>query len=293
MSTTPSGRVGRGGHVRPGRARHLLAIAALTMGLLAAFGAPVPARAAAAGRAGGPAIATPPPAFGQQGPPIWLPLRRDLNGGDIKVGCTYDSHGSQFGYECGGHHDRWALDLLATTGTPVYAAGKGYATNLTGRSGGGGFGNVIQVDHGGGVVTIYGHLSKVLIAPQGQWVDQNTLIGLVGSTGTSSAPHLHFEKRNLVYGAAVDPGPLQACRMGVIVRYPNAAGPITWKGLPWGAIHIASDGTNCAPKPAPTPVTPAVPSAGEGELTPAAIWLAVADVGNQFVASLARLAGPA
>lgn len=184
---------------------------------------------------------------GQFGPPQWLPLRHDLDGADITVGCTYLSEGSQFGYECAGHHDRWALDLLASTGTPVYAAGKGFATDLTGKPGGSGYGNVVQVDHGGGTITLYGHLSKVLIAPAGQWVDQDTVIGLVGSTGTSSASHLHFERRSTTFDVAVDPGTLLACRLGELVRYPEAAGSPTWKGVPWGKLHVASDGTTCAP----------------------------------------------
>ena len=192
------------------------------------------------------------------GPPRWLPLRHDLNGGDIEVGCTYDSHGSQFGYECSGHHDRWALDLIASRGTPVYAAGKGWATNLTGGRGGSGYGNVVSVDHRFGISTLYGHLSKILIKPGGQWVDQNTIIGLVGSTGTSSAPHLHFEERNALLKQAIDPGSLMACRAGFLVPYPQHAGEPTWKGLPWGKIHVGSDGTACG-NPDGTPIrTPKV-----------------------------------
>jgi murein DD-endopeptidase MepM/ murein hydrolase activator NlpD len=250
MSTRLSRRVGRGGHEPTGRARlrpPLLTAALLcASALVATTGAPVQA---SSGRAADAPVATPPPPFGAQGPPTWFPLRHDLGGGDIEVGCTYRSHGSGFGYECGGHHDRWALDLIAAQGTPAYAAGRGFATDLTGRSGGSGFGNVVQVDHGQGVVTIYGHLSKVLVPAGGAWVDEDTVIGLVGSTGSSSTPHLHFEKRNLIYDVSVDPGPLQACRMGVLVRYPDAAGPRTWEGLSWGQITAASDGTDCAEAP--------------------------------------------
>lgn len=183
---------------------------------------------------------------GTYGPPAWLPLRADLDGSTIIVGCTYQSHGSAFGYECSGHHDRWAIDFLASAGTPVHSAGKGFATDLTGRPGGGGFGNVVQVDHGNGDITLYGHLTEVLLPPGGAWVDEDTTIGTVGSTGSSSADHLHYERRNLALDASIDPGPLLACRGGLAIRYPEAGGAPSWKGLSWGAMTVISEGTDCA-----------------------------------------------
>ena len=191
---------------------------------------------------------------GVYGPPEWLPLRRDLTGGEVIVGCTYDSHGSAHGYECAGHHDRWALDFIADTGTPVYAAGAGFATDLTGKPGGSGFGNVIRIDHGFGVATVYAHLSKVLIPPEGEWVDQDTLLGLVGMTGSASAPHLHFEEfavpsaeQSGYYDqSSVDPGPLWGCRSNFLVAYPQVAGFDSWQGLPWGSLTVGSNGSSCA-----------------------------------------------
>lgn len=194
---------------------------------------------------------------GVYGSPVWLPLRTDLGGTEVKVGCTFDSHGSEFGYECAGHHDRWAIDLIAAKGTPVYAAGAGFATDITGQPGGSGFGNAVRVDHGFGISTIYGHLAGVAVPPEGEWVDETTPLGMVGSTGSSSTPHLHFEKVALPDGAtrvgqeqSVDPGPLFACRAGFLVSYPQVAGRDTWKGVPWGAFTVASDGSGCRRAPA-------------------------------------------
>ena len=65
-----------------------------------------------------------------------------------------------------------------------------------------GYGNVILIDHGNGVVTLYAHQSQ-LIAGSGQRVARGEVIGLVGSTGHSTGPHLHFEVR--VNGVAYDP----------------------------------------------------------------------------------------
>ncbi|MCU1497890.1 MAG: hypothetical protein JWM47_1843 [Acidimicrobiales bacterium] len=184
--------------------------------------------------------------------PVWLPLRRNVDGGLIKVGCTFQSHGSPFGYECGGHHDRWALDLMADAGTPVYAAGAGFATNASGARGGSGYGNNVRIDHGNGLQTIYAHLSAVLVPAEGAWVDEDSEIGLVGSTGSSSADHLHYEvRRTMPDGSvtSVDPGPLKACVMGMAVSYPQDRGQSSWKGLPWGAFTVFSDGTDCATRP--------------------------------------------
>ncbi len=201
--------------------------------------------------------------------PEWLPLRRGLDGGELKVGCTHRSTGSQFGYSCGGHHSYWALDLMADQGTPAYAAGRGFATNGTGRGGSSGYGNVVRIDHGNGVESIYAHLSEVLIPDEGAWVDEETVVGLIGSTGVSSAPHLHFEVRKpLVPGAtaeATDPGPLKACVLATEVQYPAIRGYDSWVGLAWGSFTVFSDGTRCSPAGlSPAGAAPA-PKVGSGQ----------------------------
>lgn len=190
----------------------------------------------------------------QYSPPEWLPFRAGA-GGDIRVGCTYRSTGTQGGYECGGYHPVWAIDFGAPTGTPVYAAGAGWATVYsdvaTCRSDGG-YGRAVVVDHGAGVRTIYAHLSVISINRSGQQVTPATKIGEVGNTGSSTCnfPHLHFERFvSGPWSGAVDPGPLKACHGPTQVSYPQVWGRATWEGIPWGLGTVASDGTGCVADP--------------------------------------------
>ncbi len=82
-------------------------------------------------------------------------------------------------------------DYPADRGTPVAVAGDGVVT-FAGRQRG--YGNVIYVDHGGGVVTLYGHLRRIE-TKKGATVTAGERIGQVGSTGRATGPHLHFEVR--------------------------------------------------------------------------------------------------
>lgn len=84
----------------------------------------------------------------------------------------------------------WGMDFTAPTGTPIYATGDGKVT--TQKNSRSGYGNHIIIDHGYGYETLYGHMSKVEVR-RGQKVKRGDVIGYVGSTGRSTAPHLHYE----------------------------------------------------------------------------------------------------
>lgn len=93
------------------------------------------------------------------------------------------------------------IDIAAPSGTPIVAAESGTVIS-TGWLGG--YGLTIMVDHGGGIVTLYAHNSSVT-ASRGQQVARGQTIALMGSTGNSTGPHLHFEVRS--NGSYVDPLP--------------------------------------------------------------------------------------
>ncbi len=82
------------------------------------------------------------------------------------------------------------IDFTAPTGTEVYAAGDGTVADID-RSGRG-YGNIVIIDHGFGYKTSYSHLDKINVRA-GQRIKRKDVIGLVGSTGLSVAPHLHYE----------------------------------------------------------------------------------------------------
>lgn len=94
------------------------------------------------------------------------------------------------------------IDIGASEGTPVGAAGAGEVT-MAGWYGG--YGNAVMIDHGNGLQSLYGHLSAIMVSV-GDLVTQLQTIGLVGSTGNSTGPHLHFELRQ--DGSPIDPSAL-------------------------------------------------------------------------------------
>lgn len=82
------------------------------------------------------------------------------------------------------------MDFTAQRGTPIYASGDGKVTRADNRSSG--YGKHIRIDHGYGYLSLYAHLSKYNVS-KGQKVKRGDLIGFVGNTGRSEAPHLHYE----------------------------------------------------------------------------------------------------
>lgn len=84
----------------------------------------------------------------------------------------------------------YGMDFTARTGTPIYATGDGVVYKADASLSG--YGNHIEINHGYGYKTLYAHLSKYKCKP-GQRVKRGDIIGYVGSTGRSQAPHLHYE----------------------------------------------------------------------------------------------------
>jgi murein DD-endopeptidase MepM/ murein hydrolase activator NlpD len=104
---------------------------------------------------------------------------------------------SPFGMRWGRLHE--GIDIGAPTGTPIRAAAAGRVIYSGWMSG---YGNLVVIDHGGGISTAYGHQSSIAVG-NGQIVSQGQTIGYVGCTGHCFGPHLHFEVR--INGTPVDP----------------------------------------------------------------------------------------
>jgi murein DD-endopeptidase MepM/ murein hydrolase activator NlpD len=104
---------------------------------------------------------------------------------------------SPFGMRWGRLHA--GIDIAASSGTPIRAAAAGRVVYAGWMSG---YGNLVAIDHGGGVSTAYGHQSQIAVG-NGQVVSQGQTIGYVGCTGHCFGPHLHFEVR--INGTPVDP----------------------------------------------------------------------------------------
>ena len=93
------------------------------------------------------------------------------------------------------------IDVSAPRGTPITATSGGTVIFAAWR---GGYGNAVIIDHGGGISSLYGHLSSFSVGA-GQQVERGALLGGVGATGTATGNHLHFEIR--LAGTATDPAP--------------------------------------------------------------------------------------
>jgi murein DD-endopeptidase MepM/ murein hydrolase activator NlpD len=112
------------------------------------------------------------------------------------------------------------IDLSGPYGTPIYATAEG--TVLRAGWNNGGYGNLVEVDHGRGITTRFGHLSAILVRP-GDHISRGQVIGHMGSTGRSTGNHLHYEVR--IDGRAVNPIPFMKSTDYVLAmqRRANAA----------------------------------------------------------------------
>jgi len=123
------------------------------------------------------------------------------------------------------------VDIASELGTPVVSAAKGKVTKINLNSDKSGYGNYIEITHPNKISTLYGHLSEILVK-ENQVLQKGEIIGLVGDTGRSTGPHLHFEVQ--IDGKAVDP-------MAII-------SPIAMKPNPISLSSINSEmKTKCAP----------------------------------------------
>jgi murein DD-endopeptidase MepM/ murein hydrolase activator NlpD len=117
----------------------------------------------------------------------------------------------------GGHAMHAGIDLAGPYGTPIYATADGTVERAGWNSGG--YGNLIEVNHGRGIETRYGHLSRILIRAGAQ-VKRGQLIGYMGSTGRSTGSHLHYEVR--IDGKPVNPIPFMKSTDYLIAMQKNA-----------------------------------------------------------------------
>ncbi|MCJ2044273.1 peptidoglycan DD-metalloendopeptidase family protein [Methylobacterium sp. J-078] len=124
-----------------------------------------------------------------------LPIRRPLSG-EISLSSTFGARLDPF---TRGYAMHTGMDMRAETGEPARATAAGRVTLADYN---GGYGNMVEVDHGHGLVTRYAHLSAFDVTP-GQWVEPGNIVGRVGSTGRSTGSHLHYETR--IDGEPVDP----------------------------------------------------------------------------------------
>ena len=109
----------------------------------------------------------------------------------LKTGVLYPLEGvlsSPFGQRWGRVHE--GIDIAVAEGTPVLAAECGTVVHVNENSDG--YGKLIKIDHGYGVITAYAHLKEIQVY-EGQVVNSKTQIALSGNTGRSTGPHLHFE----------------------------------------------------------------------------------------------------
>lgn len=178
-------------------------------------------------------------------------------------------------------HGTWAIDFVADRGDPIYAAGAG-VMHVGGINGGctskSTRGSWVWIDHGGGVVSRYHHLSRI-VARDGQLVTPRTKIGEVGSSGSpcgSGVDYLHFDvRRGGVNGDRFNPGQLRACRQGSGARLllPADIGYESWDDIPHRVKGVPATESSCIPSSLPnTPDRPSTTSGRYGNRTASISW---------------------
>ena len=124
-----------------------------------------------------------------------VPLRKPVNG-EIDLSSTFGVRVDPFLHVAAMHT---GLDFRGDAGDPIHATAAG---TVVGAGWSGGYGRMVEIDHGNGLSTRYGHLSQIDVKV-GDEIRIGQVIGRMGSTGRSTGPHLHYETR--IDGDAVDP----------------------------------------------------------------------------------------
>ncbi len=124
-----------------------------------------------------------------------VPLRRPI-GTSAEVSSTFGRRVDPFNGRIASHT---GMDFRAASGTAVYATASGVVVKASHQ---GGYGNMVEVEHGNGITSRYAHLSSISVSV-GQHVNPGARVGRVGSTGRSTGPHLHYEVR--LSDSAVNP----------------------------------------------------------------------------------------
>jgi murein DD-endopeptidase MepM/ murein hydrolase activator NlpD len=124
-----------------------------------------------------------------------VPVRKPIVG-EIDLSSSFGVRSDPFGRGAAMHS---GLDFRGDTGDPVRATANGTVATAGWN---GGYGKMVEIDHGNGISTRYGHMSEIIVKV-GQSVRIGQTVGKIGSTGRSTGPHLHYETR--IEGDAVDP----------------------------------------------------------------------------------------
>ncbi|MCW2382757.1 MULTISPECIES: M23 family metallopeptidase [unclassified Sphingobium] len=125
-----------------------------------------------------------------------IPSRQPVD--DVRLTSSFGTRSDPFNGRARMHQ---GIDIPGPIGTPIYATADGVVRRSQWVNG---YGNLVEINHGNGLETRYGHMSK-LIAQPNERVRRGQLIGLMGSTGRSTGSHLHYEVR--IAGSAVNPMP--------------------------------------------------------------------------------------
>jgi murein DD-endopeptidase MepM/ murein hydrolase activator NlpD len=126
---------------------------------------------------------------------VWVPVRKPVTG-EIDVSSSFGVRMDPFLHNPAMHT---GIDFRGDSGEAIHATAAGTVTNA-GWSGG--YGKMVEIDHGNGMATRYGHLSEIDVSV-GDEIRIGQVVGRMGSTGRSTGPHLHYETR--IDGEAVDP----------------------------------------------------------------------------------------